>query len=280
MDIELAAFRLNTLTTLTRTGTATSREGAAATDFLGALINARSALLPGAGGAVANPFEGELTRMNSVLAQLEASNSAFLRRYNARVEAIGDEAEVLTQLRARLAELGTTSQALASVDTGRGDGELRAALQDFVARYNDWDATFDPYFEPGALLDDNQAGEVARYSLRREVGSLFHGAGNGGFAQGLTDMGVRIGADGQLSVDPTAFDAALAADRQGAVQTLNNMARAFGEAATVLAADGHLLDRRIDNAERAVAWAADNQAGVEAEFGPGALSARLGRNAV
>ncbi len=280
MDIELAAFRLNALTTLTRTGTATSREGAAATDFLGALINARSALLPGAGGAVANPFEGESTRMNSVLAQLEASNSAFLRRYNARVEAIGDEAEVLTQLRARLAELGTTSQALASVDTGRGDGELRAALQDFVARYNDWDATFDPYFEPGALLDDNQAGEVARYSLRREVGSLFHGAGNGGFAQGLTDMGVRIGADGQLSVDPTAFDAALAADRQGAVQTLNNMARAFGEAATVLAADGHLLDRRIDNAERAVAWAADNQAGVEAEFGPGALSARLGRNAV
>lgn len=280
MDIELAAFRLNALTTLTRTGTASGREGAAATDFLGALINARSALLPGAGGAVANPFEGESTRMNSVLAQLEASNSAFLRRYNARVEAIGDEAEVLTQLRARLAELGTASQALASVDTGRGDGELRAALQDFVARYNDWDATFDPYFEPGALLDDNQAGEVARYSLRREVGSLFHGAGNGGFAQGLTDMGVRIGADGQLSIDPAAFDAALAADRQGAVQTLNNMARAFGEAATVLAADGHLLDRRIDNAERAVAWAADNQAGVEAEFGPGAISGRLGRNAV
>lgn len=280
MDIELAAFRLNALTTLTRSsGSATGGAGTT-TDFLSALLNARSGLQPGTGGAVASLLDGESTRMTNVLAQLEASNSAFLKRYNARVEAIGDEAEVLTQLRARLAELGTASQELATVDASHSDDGLRAAVQDFIARYNDWDATFDPYFEPGALLDDNQAGEVARYSLRREVGSIFHGAGNGGFALGLTDMGVHISADGQLSLDRAAFDAALAADRQGAVQTLNNMARAFGEAAAELAADGHLLDRRIDNAERAVAWAADNQAEVDAEFGPGAVLTRLGRNAL
>ena len=110
---------------------------------------------------------------------------------------------------------------------------------------------------------------MARFSLRREVGSVFHGAGNGGFAKGLTDMGVSFTADGQLRLDESKLDAALADQREGAVRTLNNVARAFGDAARLLAADGHLLDRRIDNADRALAWAAEHQAEVEAEFGPG-----------
>lgn len=282
MNIDLAAFRLNALTTLTTGGAAAERNGSGNTDFLNALLNARSAQLPGAAASsgVAGLAAGGASRVESVLAQLEASNSTFLRHYNARVEKIGDEAEVLKQLSARMAELGTASQGLAGFGASSGGDEIKAALKDFIARYNDWDAEFDPYFEQGALLDDNQAGEVARYSLRREVGSILHGAGNGGFAQGLTDMGVRFTADGQLVLDEAAFDAALAANRNGAVQTLNNVADAFGKAATMLASDGHLLDRRIDNAERALAWAADNQDKVEAEFGPGAVSARLGGSSV
>lgn len=271
MNIDLAAFRLNALTTLTTGGTAAGRNSAGNTDFLNALLNARSALLPGAaaGSSGADSLSvGEASRMNSVLAQLQASNTTFLRHYNARVAEIGDEAEVLTQLSARMAELGTASQGLGRFGTADSNGEIKAALQDFITRYNDWDAEFDPYFEHGALLDDNQAGEVARYSLRREVGSIVHGVGNGGIAQGLTDMGVSFTADGQLVLDEAAFDAALAANRSGAVQTLTNVAKAFGEAAALLAADGHLLDRRIDNAERALAWAADNQDEVDAEFGP------------
>lgn len=277
MNIDLAAFRLNALATLTTGSTAAGQSGSANTDFLSALLNAQSALLPGAAASsgAGGLLGGASSQLESVLAQLETSNTAFLRRYNARVEEIGDEAEVLTRLRSRMAELGTASQGLENITGASGDGEIKAALQDFITRYNAWDAEFDPYFEQGALLDDNQAGEVARFSLRREVGSIFHGAGNGGFELGLTDMGVSFTPDGQLVLDDAAFDAALASNRSGAVQTLNNVAKAFGDAAELLAADGHLLDRRIDNAERAVAWAADNQDEVDAEFGPGAVSARL-----
>lgn len=278
MNIDLAAFRLQALSTLTssNTGSAASSSNG---DFLSALLNAQTALsgtTAGSGSSAVDALLGsESTRVNNMLAQLEASNAAFMRSYSARVEEIGDEAQVLTRLRSRMAELGTASQGLEGVSTASDDGEIKAALQDFITRYNQWDAEFDPYFEQGAVLDDNQAGEVARFSLRREVGSIFHGAGNGGFELGLTDMGVSFTPDGQLKLDEAAFDAALAGDRKAAVQTLNNVATAFGDAAELLTADGHLLDRRIDNAERAVAWAADNQDEVDAEFGPGAISNRV-----
>ncbi|THF62991.1 hypothetical protein E6C76_17175 [Pseudothauera nasutitermitis] len=280
MNIDLAAFRLNALTTLTGSGASAAGGSAGNTDFLNILLQARGASGTlnaggGSGSAVDALLGGESSRMNSVLSQLEASNAAFLQRYNARVEEIGDEAEVLTQLRERVAELGAASGAMAQLKTDSADDEIRAVLREFIAGYNAWDAEFDPYFERGGLLEDNQAGGVARFSLRREVGSIFHGAGNGGFELGLTDMGVRFTADGQLVLDEAAFDAALASDREGALGTLNNVARAFGQAAEMLSADGHLLDRRIDNAERAVAWAADNQDEVDAEFGPGAVRARL-----
>lgn len=277
MNVDLAAFRLAALSTLTASGNQRGATTGGSGDFLNALLNAKGLQTPGAaaGSGLEGLFGGESTRVASVLAQLEASNAAFLRRYNARVAEIGNEAEVLAQLRARVAELGEASQALAGLEMSRGDGEIKSALEDFIARYNAWDAEFDPYFERGALLDDNQAGGVARFSLRREIGSIFHGAGNGGFAKGLTDMGVQITPDGQLVLDAAAFDAALSADRQAAVRTLNNVANAFAGTAELLASDGHLLDRRIDNAARAVSWAADNQDSVDAEFGPGAVAARM-----
>lgn len=276
MDLDLAVFRLNALATLTATDVGGRRAGAANNDFFNTLLNAQLALHPGAGGAAAGLGGGLASaRLDAVLGQLEASNATFMRRYNARVGEIGDEARVLEQLRARVAELGKASRALGQIDGGADDAAVTAAVQGFIARYNAWDAEFDPYFEAGGLLADNQAGEVARFSLRREVGSIFHGAGNGGHALGFTDMGLSFTADGQAVLDEAAFAAALGANRSGALQTLANVAQAFGDAAELLAADGHLLDRRIDNAARAVAWAADNQRAVEAEFGPGALTARV-----
>lgn len=280
MNIDLAAFRLNALSALTTNTDSSGRGASGTTDFLGALIKARSALAGGASasGGINSLLGGESSRVDSIMAELEASNTAFLQRYNARVKSIGDEADVLTQLRTRVAELGAASQGLASLSASSSDTEIKAALRDFIARYNAWDSEFDPYFEDGALLDDNTAGEVARFSLKREVGSIFHGAGNGGFAKGLTDMGVSFTPDGQLQLDEARLDAALATHRGGAVQTLNNVARAFGDAAEMLASDGHLLDRRIDNAERAVSWASANQRKLEAEFGPGAVYTRMGKS--
>lgn len=280
MKIDLAAFRLNALSTLTTGGSPAERGGSGTTDFLSALMNAKSALAGGtsASGGVTSLAGGQATQLDSIMAELEASNTAFLQRYNARVKNIGAEADVLTQLRARVAELGSASQGLESLSAASSNNDIKSALQSFITRYNAWDSEFDPYFEDGALLDDNTAGEVARFSLKREIGSIFHGAGNGGFAKGLTDMGVSFTPDGQLQLDETAFDAAISANRTSAVQTLTNVAKAFGDAAELLASDGHLLDRRIDNAERAASWADANQRKLEAEFGPGAVYTRMGKS--
>lgn len=281
MDIDLAAFRLNALSLLTSSDAPASRVGGGGNDFMSALTTAQSALPQAAGArSAADALSGligggESSRVGAMLDRLEASNSAFLQRYNARVEEIGDEATVLSALRERVAELGQASEGLERLGSSASDADIRKALGDFIERYNAWDAEFDPYFEKGALLDENKAGEVARFSLRREVSWIFHGAGNGGFAQGLTDMGVSFTPDGQLKLDEATFNGVLGGNREAALTTLNNMARAFGDAAEMLASDGHLLDRRIDNATRAVSWAADNQASVEAEFGPGAVRTRF-----
>lgn len=280
MNIDLAAFRLNALSTLTTGSGGSGQGGSGTTDFLGTLMNARSALAgaPPAGGGARPIVAGQASQVELVMAELEASNSAFMQRYNARVKSIGDEADVLTQLRTRVAELGTASQGLKSLSPESSDTDIKAAIEGFVNQYNAWDSEFDPYFEDGALLDDNTAGEVARFSLKREIGSLFHGAGNGGFAQGLTDMGVSFTPDGQLKLDESALNAALSDNRGAAVTTLTNVAKAFGDAAEMLASEGHLLDRRIENAERATSWAEANQRKVEAEFGPGAVYTQMGKS--
>ncbi|WP_341645289.1 hypothetical protein [Thauera sp. SDU_THAU2] len=279
MDIDLAAFRLNALALLTRTDGSSKTTSAGQAGLFEALLKLQTTRLLGASGKGVNTMlvDDASTQMESVLAQLEASNSAFLQRYNARVESIGDEAEVLTRLRERLAELGSAGDGLKQLTMASADGDIKAALEDFIERYNQWDTEFDPYFEDGALLDDNQAGEAARFSLRREVGSIFHGAGNGGFALGLTDMGVGFTPDGQLQFDEQAFDAVLQIGREGALRTLHNVAGAFSTAAELLSADGHLLERRIGNAERAVAWAAENQNSLMAEFGPNSAAAKLAK---
>lgn len=277
MHIDLAAFRLHALSTLTTDSNATTASHGS--DFLSALMAAQTRSPLPASGSLPDAGSGSLERMNSVLAQLEASNAHFLQRYNARVEEIGDEAAILGRLRERMSELGEASTALSALTPQHEDAQLTQALQAFVARYNAWDAEFDPYFEPGGLLRDNTAGEVARFSLRREVGSIFHGAGHGGYELGLSDMGLSFTADGQLKLDEAGFSAALSRDRPAAVQTLDNMARAFAEAAALLSSDGHLLERRIDNAERASHWAAAQQQAIDKEFGPGttSLQSLLGR---
>ncbi|MFT3757805.1 hypothetical protein [Thauera sp.] len=280
MDIDLAAFRLNALALLTRTDGSGKTTNSGQAGLFEALLKLQTMRLLGTSGnnGVNNVLLGDTSaQMEFVLSQLEANNSAFLRRYNARVESIGDEAKVLTQLRERLAELGSAGDELKQLTVDSPDADIKAALKNFIERYNAWDAEFDPYFEDGALLDDNQAGEVARFSMRREVGSIFHGAGSGGFALGLTDMGVSFTPDGQLTFDERAFDAALQSGRESALHTLHNVAGAFSTAAELLAADGHLLDRRIGNAERAVAWAAENQRSMMAEFGPNATAAKLAK---
>lgn len=291
MDIDLAAFRLHALTTLTsaQSARAGASGSAGASDFLNTLMQAQLrqsgiGVNPTKSGTTAldalsqplnQPLSQHLGRAYSLLDQLEASNAAFLQRYSARVTEIGDEAGVLTRMRERMVELGAASTTLANLAANHSDAELKAEFKGFLARYNAWDSEFDPYFERGGLLQDNQAGDVARFSLKREIGSIFHGAGRGGFALGLTDMGVSFTPDGQVRLDEARFDRALAEHREGAVGTLQNVAKAFGEAANILTSDGHLLDGRIHNALRAVRWAADNQAAVDAEFGPGAATGQL-----
>lgn len=279
MDIDLAAFRLHALTTLTAGGSNLfSASQSAPTDFVTTLMQAQSRL-PTTGtqasSSAVDALSNTYNRAQSILDQLEASNAAFLQRYNKRVTEIGDEASVLTRMRERMTELGEASQTLAGLAASQSDAELKQTVQGFLARYNAWDSEFDPYFERGGLLQDNQAGEVARFSLKREIGSIFHGAGRGGYELGLTDMGISFTQDGQLKFDEAAFNRALATHREGAVQTLKNVAKAFGEAADILTSDGHLLDGRIENALRAVQWAANNQGAVESEFGPGAVTQRF-----
>ncbi len=278
MSPELAAFRLHALSSLVSHANNASRQAVPSADFHATLLAAR-----GLGAAdllsqtqpvpASQSLFGQQT--HDLLTRLEASNRTFLQHYNARVSDIGQESEVLDSMRTRMMELGTASRELERLDPKADSQQIRDALQAFIKRYNDWDAEFDPYFERGALLDNNQAGDLARFSLRREVGTIFHGAGNGGFEKGLTDMGVSITPDGQLKLDEAAFESAYVRAGNQVVQTLHNMARAFGDSAELLTSDGHLLERRIDNAERAIAWAADKQAEVEAEFGPGAVASRL-----
>lgn len=217
------------------------------------------------------PFGQGASAVPSV-GELEASNAAFLRHYNAKVESYKVELSILGQMRQRIDEVGASADALNAAAGSGNIQEAKKALQQFVALYNAWDADFDEHFEKGALLEENQAAGYARFALQREVGSLFHGAGNGGVAQGLRDIGVGVGPSGQLSFDEAVFDAVTTRQPGEVLQTLLNMTEKVAETAAMINAPGHLMGNRLGRLNDAVVWAAGHQPALEAEFGPGAAT--------
>lgn len=164
------------------------------------------------------------------------------------------------------------AQKLKALTPQTPDADIKAALADFVARYNAGVDRFAPSVAKGGILEGSWEAERARFATERDINYLLNGA-EAGLKGGLAALGISTDPKTKLaSVDQQQLDAALAANKGNVVAALTSFAGTFSDTIAALNAAGHAQMRQMANLDRAVHWIDANKADVQKEFGPGAAA--------
>lgn len=173
----------------------------------------------------------------------------------------------LGAMRSALSALRNTAQDLDMTAPTAGD-DIHSQLQGFVDQYNRWVRQFGADTQPGGLLADTRAAQVARRELDQSLENIFNGAKDG--LHGLKDIGIKVDpASGLAALDTAKLDTVLTTNRQGVADAVAEFSANFAEAARLLNADGNFMPRQLDNLKRAIQYIADNSSALQAEFGTG-----------
>jgi len=174
----------------------------------------------------------------------------------------------LSQMQSYVAQMQDAGQSLGSIALSTGNDGIRSQLQGFVDQYNGWIQRFDADMQQGGLLAGTQAAQVSVYELDQSIKNIFNGARDG--LHGLRDLGFSIDPASKLAtLDSAKLDAVLAANKQGAVDTIQEFSANFAKSAGLLNADDNFIPRQLNNLNGAIHYVADNNADLQAEFGTG-----------
>ena len=177
----------------------------------------------------------------------------------------------MSELGRYVSALQQAGNGLAGLDASVTDSALKTRLQSLVGQYNDWVKRFDADMQSGGILADTRAAQVSRYELAQSIENRFNGAADG--FNGLADLGVSIDAGtGLASLDGAKLDAALANNRQGVIDTLQQFGANFAKSAQLLDSSNNFIANRLDNLGRAIGYLRDNLPSLQAEFGSGAAA--------
>ncbi len=174
----------------------------------------------------------------------------------------------LSELGAGVTALQGTAETLGSVDGTTDNATIKAQLQDFADKYNAWIERFDPTVRTNGLLHGTQAAEISLYELEQSVENIFNGAASG--FRGMNDLGFSIDpSSNRLSIDAAELDAALATNRSGAINTVQQFAANFAKSAELLNSSNNFIPNRLDNLDRVIDYITENKTSLQAEFGLG-----------
>jgi hypothetical protein len=174
----------------------------------------------------------------------------------------------LSAMQTAVSGLQGAGETLSKVSATQDNDAIKAQLQAFTEKYNDWIERFDATVKSGGVLAGTQAAEISLYELEQSVENPFNGAANG--FRGLADLGLTIDESTNLAtLDTKTLDAALAGNKDGAVKTLQEFAVNFAKAAELLNSPNNFIPNRLDNLDRVIDYVADNRSSLQAEFGLG-----------
>ena len=118
------------------------------------------------------------------------------------------------------------------------------------------------------MLDGTQAAEISLYDLEQSVENIFNGAASG--FRGMTALGFSIDPSSNLlSIDAAELDAALATNRRGVIDTVQQFSANFAKSAELLNSSNNFIPNRLDNLDRVIDYIAENKTSLQAEFGLG-----------
>jgi len=175
----------------------------------------------------------------------------------------------LSEMKTAVAGMQQAGLSLGSIDGSQDNAAITSQLQDFVGKYNDWIKRFDDTVKSGGVLDGTQAAEVSLYELEQSVENPFNGASDG--FHGLSDLGISIDESTNLaSLDTNKLNAALTANKSGAIDTIGEFSANFAKSAELLNSDGNFIPNRLANLDRVIDYISDNKSALQTEFGLGA----------
>ena len=174
----------------------------------------------------------------------------------------------LSKMQTAVAQMQNAGQSLGGITTDTGNDSIQAQLQAFVDQYNQWVQQFNPDMEKGGLLANTQAAQISRYELSQSIENSFNGAMKG--MHGLRDLGISIDHATQLAtLDTSKLDAVLSANKEGAVDAVQEFSANFAKSAKLLTSDGNFIPSQLKNLNSAIHYITDHKVDLQAEFGTG-----------
>lgn len=230
-------------------------QDSAATDPLSALTNSSSAKGLSSSGRNMALFDPESAfKMMSVINDRDVTYKAQFAE--------------LSKMQEEVAQMQNAGQSLGGITADTGDDSIQSQLQGFVDQYNHWVQQFNPDMEKGGLLANTQAAQISRYELSQSIENSFNGAMKG--MHGLRDLGISIDHATQLAtLDTAKLDAALSANKAGAVDAVQEFSANFAKSAKLLTSDGNFIPRQLKNLNSAIHYITDHKPDLQAEFGSG-----------
>lgn len=174
----------------------------------------------------------------------------------------------LTEMQQGVYAMQGAGEKLQSLNPSQPDDAITSALQSFVSEYNNWVSRFDPTVQDGGILDGTQAAEFSLHTLERNIENVLNGAAYG--FRGLSDLGLSVDPGSNLlSLDAAKLQQALAGNREGVVNTIQQFSSDFAESAKMLNAEKNLIPNRLVNLDRVIDFINENKASLQQEFGQG-----------
>ncbi len=174
----------------------------------------------------------------------------------------------MSEMKTAVATMQQAGQTLAGNSTSTDNESIKAQLQTFATKYNDWINRFDPTVKSGGVLAGTQAAEISLYELEQSVENVFNGAKDG--LHGLRDLGFTIDPNTNLaSIDTAKLDGVLAANKTGAINTLHEFSANFAKSAELLNSANNFIPNRLANLDSVINYITDHKPELQTEFGLG-----------
>lgn len=174
----------------------------------------------------------------------------------------------LSEMKSDVAEMQQAGLTLGSGLASLDNAGIKAQLQAFAEKYNEWVGRFDATVKAGGVLSGTQAAEISLYELKQSIENRFNGAMHG--VQGMRELGLTIDPTTHMaSIDTAKLDAVLTKNRAGALSAIGEFSGNFAKSAELLISSNNFIPNRLDNLDRVIDYIADNKASLQAEFGMG-----------
>ena len=174
----------------------------------------------------------------------------------------------MSDMKTAVASMQQAGNTLSNVSESFDSEAIKTQLQAFAGKYNEWINRFDNTVKSGGVLAGTQAAEVSLNELEQNVENIFNGAKDG--FHGLRDLGFTIDQTTNLaSIDTSKLDAALAINKTGVINTIDEFAANFAKSAELLNSANNFIPNRLANLVRVIDYINDNKPSLQAEFGLG-----------